>query len=479
MSSLRISHHSRAIGEAASGGAEAHKDVAGESFASALDAAGLAPKDAAAALLGGASGDTGDSSQQQRKLADGQRKTEDAAASAAAAGLVTIAAPVDLPAATNTGVTAGVTDLDDNGSDQRTIDALDLARLGSTAAATDTSPLSTSVASAAPQSGITFAWPSRDLIPTLPSAANLRSSEPPSSLAISRPSTKATSVQTVAADVTSFAPSIIPATQPLSSGQTGSLPVHVPRANTSVSDPSSATAAAASIDASSQASTATTNAQTPSIALTLAPKLANLGQALSIAAPGKAGATLDDDASVPIDRDRFATVAAAPQNSDATAATALAGPGDTPALAVPATAGPVSGADPTAAATVADQVAGHLVRMVSSNSREMVMRLHPPDLGDLTVRVAVNGRDVTAWFASPQPQVQTAISDALGQLQAGLGDAGYNLSGAWVGGDGAGARQPATNLPAPQLRAPAQAPSLGLTGAVGPRSSTSAVNIYV
>ena len=77
------------------------------------------------------------------------------------------------------------------------------------------------------------------------------------------------------------------------------------------------------------------------------------------------------------------------------------------------------------------------------------MRLHPPELGDLTVRVAVSGRDVSAWFTSPQPQVQSAISAAIGQLQTNLGNAGYNLNGAWVGGDASNARQQSTSLPAP------------------------------
>jgi flagellar hook-length control protein FliK len=77
----------------------------------------------------------------------------------------------------------------------------------------------------------------------------------------------------------------------------------------------------------------------------------------------------------------------------------------------------------------------------------MVMRLRPPELGDVTVRVAVTGRDVAAWFASPQPQVQNAISAALGQLQTSLGDAGYNLSGAWVGGGAANAQQEQSDPP--------------------------------
>jgi flagellar hook-length control protein FliK len=110
----------------------------------------------------------------------------------------------------------------------------------------------------------------------------------------------------------------------------------------------------------------------------------------------------------------------------------------------------------------------------------VTMRLHPPELGDLTMRVAVNGRDVSAWFASPQPQVQAAISAALGQLQTDLGGAGYNLAGAWVGGDTSGARQqgwnnsPAASQVGASLAAAAAAPAAAVS-----QPSSSGLNIYV
>ena len=136
--------------------------------------------------------------------------------------------------------------------------------------------------------------------------------------------------------------------------------------------------------------------------------------------------------------------------------------------------------DSSSADTIADQVAGQLARMASNGSGEMVMRLHPPELGDLTVRVAVSGRDVAAWFASPQPQVQSAISAAIGQLQTNLGNAGYNLNGAWVGADASSARQQQnSSLPAsPAPRAPLVAVA-ALPAASASRSASSGLNIYV
>jgi hypothetical protein len=119
------------------------------------------------------------------------------------------------------------------------------------------------------------------------------------------------------------------------------------------------------------------------------------------------------------------------------------------------------------------------VRLVSSSGREVTVQLHPPELGDLTVRVAVDGRDVSAWFGSPQPLVQQAISAALGQLQTGLGNAGYTLSNAWVGADASGAGDRGGNpAPRPQpgsfAAAAIAAPSLVPTG-----QNALGVSIYV
>jgi len=148
-----------------------------------------------------------------------------------------------------------------------------------------------------------------------------------------------------------------------------------------------------------------------------------------------------------------------------------------PALSpAPATSAPVT-ADP--ANSVADQVSVQLVRLASSGSREMVMRLHPPELGDLTVRIAVNGRDVSAWFESPQTQVQAAITDGLGQLHADLGSAGYNLNGAWVGADASNARQQGSTPSMPPARPAAEPPDFTRSGTALAPSSASGMSIYV
>jgi flagellar hook-length control protein FliK len=129
------------------------------------------------------------------------------------------------------------------------------------------------------------------------------------------------------------------------------------------------------------------------------------------------------------------------ESSDAGGASAVTSPAPTGDPAVQASPDSPQQADGPTSDPISNQVAAHLVRLVSSGTQEMVVRLRPAELGDVTVRIALNGRDVSAWFAAPQPQVQTAISAAMGQLQTSLGDAGYNLSGAWVGADGGNAQQ--------------------------------------
>jgi hypothetical protein len=84
---------------------------------------------------------------------------------------------------------------------------------------------------------------------------------------------------------------------------------------------------------------------------------------------------------------------------------------------------------------LSDQVLHHVIGSIDNGGGQVVLRLHPPELGDLTVRILVNGRDVSAWFASPQIQVQQAISQAIGQLRVDLGSLGYDLAGTSVGAE--------------------------------------------
>jgi len=208
----------------------------------------------------------------------------------------------------------------------------------------------------------------------------------------------------------------------------------------------------------------------PSLFATLPQAQLTMTQAPLDGGNGNDGASRDNG------RGRFAPAGAASDSSSGVTP-AFVGTGDQPALvsAPSAVSSPV--ADPTSG-SLSNQVADQLVRLVASGSREMLMRLHPPELGELTLRVAVNGRDVSAWFGSAQPQVQAAITASIGQLQVDLGNAGYNLNGAWVGADGSGARQESAGAPAPNP-VPIAAASVSQPSAAVSYSPSSAVNIYV
>jgi len=178
------------------------------------------------------------------------------------------------------------------------------------------------------------------------------------------------------------------------------------------------------------------------------------------------------------DRGRNATVFAVAAGQD--------GSGNPPARGVdPASAGAAAGppapdAGAATTADLADRLSHQIVRLLANSDRSAVVRLHPPELGEVTVRVAVEGRDVTAWFGAPQPLVQQTISQAIGQLHADLGGAGYNLSGAWVGADASGSGGGGANVPLPSPAALPAVPNFA-TARVAPAAPRggSGVSIYV
>jgi flagellar hook-length control protein FliK len=174
------------------------------------------------------------------------------------------------------------------------------------------------------------------------------------------------------------------------------------------------------------------------------------GDRLAVAGPRGAARAIGADS----------PAAAAPGSSDPSAGyatvSAAAGVAANP-LAL--TTAPAGGGAPASAASAAAQPAlselpetagRHVLGSVQSGGGEMVLQLHPQELGELSIRVAVDGRDVSAWFASPHAAVQQALSLTLGQLHADLGNAGYSLVGAWVGGDASGTGAGGGTSPAPQ-----------------------------
>jgi flagellar hook-length control protein FliK len=171
--------------------------------------------------------------------------------------------------------------------------------------------------------------------------------------------------------------------------------------------------------------------------------------------------------------------AAHDHGSLAAATAATAGTGTPPAA--PATADPSSGsAAALSPRDIPDQLLGSVMHSMQNPDQDVTLRLHPPELGDLTIRVTVSGREVSAWFGTPQAQVQQVISQAIGQLHTDLGNAGYDLVGAWVGADASDPRERNSRLPSPQQRDPIAAaatltsPAVAQTASAGP-----GVSIYV
>jgi flagellar hook-length control protein FliK len=152
---------------------------------------------------------------------------------------------------------------------------------------------------------------------------------------------------------------------------------------------------------------------------------------------------------------------------------------DTAGLSAPQTGGG-SRVPETTLGDLADRLSHHLIKLAGGDAHELVLQLHPPELGDVTVGVLVNGRDVSAWFVSPQAQVQQAISEAIGQLHTSLDNAGYNLNGTWIGAD---ARSPGqwdgTSSTPQQRRSPATRLSADEASELPTLSPASRISVYV
>jgi flagellar hook-length control protein FliK len=487
MSSLRISQQSRAIGAPTSGAENSRPESTdkGASFAVALGAAGAAPKHAPAWLSDqagdGSNGSVNGGTAPLRKRSDNADKSATVAASVA---LGVSASTQSVPAGSTTAATAG---------DGNAVNSA-VGSIGQTTTATSAPTSgSPSLSAAAPDTGSQpvggTPLPGTG-IPTV-----LEPVEPPASgqagtlgghmaTSVVNQATVDTAVPNPSngSPVDGLLPGA-PATADASSMAKALVPPSDAPAGAVSSDADAILAATASL---SPAPSTTPNQPTmpnPGVAATLSASVAALSDMTSLGQlgsgqPGFAGGGFgssgrghDAVGAVTSAQGDATTVAAfgADANSSATAA-ATPGADPTPAL------------DETTTGAISDQVTNQLLHLVSNGSREVVMRLHPAELGDLTVRVSVSGRDVSAWFTSAQPQVQGAINGALDQLQTSLGNAGYNLAGAWVGAESSSAQQQGQSQ---QAWTPTSA-SLTSSSAVLPaaaaatsRPSPSGLNIYV
>jgi flagellar hook-length control protein FliK len=182
-----------------------------------------------------------------------------------------------------------------------------------------------------------------------------------------------------------------------------------------------------------------------------------------------------------------APVLPAPRTRQAGDASAVIGAssaaiGLTPPTPPSASAGtaPADGGSPGGAPSFGEALANHVLSMAAGGHQETTLQLQPPQLGELTVRVAVQGRDVSAWFGAAQPQVQQAVSQALDQLRLDLAGAGFNLAGAWVGADTSGTPRQSGAASVPARRAGFAAPGIDRTNdGADPARRSSGVSVYV
>jgi len=234
----------------------------------------------------------------------------------------------------------------------------------------------------------------------------------------------------------------------VSGGSTVPLPTGASTAN---ADPASADTASTSASGSPDQLLAAPIAAgaSPSTALASTAVLAALASGERDPTRNRPPIVGDLMASTPI------AASASPSGNAIASTLAGAAPAADPAAAT-ATGVNVVGADGTSQ-PLANALGSQVLAMLAAGRSQVTVHLSPPGLGALTVRVEVQSRDVSAWFASPQPQVQQAVSDALALLHGALGGAGLNLSGAWVGADVSGGNGRPAATPVPVRRAPAVA----------------------
>lgn len=478
MSSLRVTSHNRAHGDQPAEASRGEAPANAGGFAAALGTAAAGTKGSDAAPPGSGDGSEGGGA---RKRAGGSGNSADAAAILAAPP-----PPIVVAASAVSANPSGAPDTQAAGGKSATVGALSVTEaLNPAATAGGIDP--------PPPVGIAAGGPAAGDVPSAPTPVGIAAGDGPSLPTLVSPTLPsgaavladgagvapaaksadgAVSAMLLTADPSKaardrqpgpvYANGASPATTAAdsSAGTTGDAP-------TAVSIPDSVTPTALAPGASPQLPT---HLDAPAAGVPVSPLQPSAGAGDMGAGLGRGDRYADRSAPA-----AGVTVARDSEGAGTLNAGGAAAPASAPAAAADAST-PVS-ADLTD--SIAGQVSGHLLRLVSSGSREMVMRLHPPELGDLTVRIAVSGRDVSAWFESAQAQVQAAVSGGIAQLHADLGNAGYNLNGAWVGADASNARQQGAASPAPLSGATPAAPDFASSGAVISPSAASGVSIYV
>jgi len=101
-------------------------------------------------------------------------------------------------------------------------------------------------------------------------------------------------------------------------------------------------------------------------------------------------------------------------------------PGQTHATALLDVGAPVSGPG------FADALSRQVVWMVDKDAQVAELRINPPDLGPVEVRLTLSGDEASAQFVSAHAEVRNAIESAISRLREAMAEAGIQLGEATV-----------------------------------------------
>ena len=156
------------------------------------------------------------------------------------------------------------------------------------------------------------------------------------------------------------------------------------------------------------------------------------------AADSQTHAAMNAIDSTPLQPDRAVAILVAPAPSSLAAATPLR-------LDIPA---------PLTAPGWDQQLGQHVVWMSSQHNQTAELRINPPDLGPVEMRLTLDqgGQQATLHFSSPHAEVRDTIENAMPRLREMLADAGISLGNATVGGESLPQQTtPEQNRSAPQI----------------------------
>ena len=80
----------------------------------------------------------------------------------------------------------------------------------------------------------------------------------------------------------------------------------------------------------------------------------------------------------------------------------------------------------------ADALSRQVVWMVDKDAQIAELRINPPELGPVEVRLTLNGEEALAHFASPHAEVREAIESAIARLREAMAQAGIQLGEASI-----------------------------------------------